>query len=267
MNTRRYSLERLEAFREAVVHGGGRLHQIDVPVSSFPVPVRPDEIERCLREPLLALPRPCGILTKDDIAAIFTLRSLDKLGISCSNEMPVLGVTDDIAFCHAAHPPLSSISYPGRKIGYSAADLLMQMMLGKKVPPDHRLLVPPDSLTYRESTGHVILEDDVVTLALAHIRQAIPTQSPSVAELSQWVGVSREGLRQRFLKSLGRGPKEEIQRLRCQHVTEYLKNTDSTIDTIAAQCGFSGSDEVCRFIKRMTGKTPGAIRKKSRRSL
>jgi LacI family transcriptional regulator len=264
-STRRYSKERLEAFREAVIKNGGRFHQIDVPVSSFPIPTRPDEIERCLRAPLLALPRPCGILTKDDIAGIFTLRMMEKLGIDCPHEMPVLGVTDDIAFCHAAHPPLSSISYPARKIGYTAANLLMQMMLGKKIPANKRLVIPPSSLASRESTRHVILKDQVVTRAMNHIRNIIPNHALSVTELSQTVGVSREGLRQRFLKSLGRTPKQEIQRLRCFHITEHLRNQELTLDTIAEQCGFSGPDEVCRFIKRMTGKTPGEIRKNSLR--
>jgi len=207
------------------------------------------------------LPRPCGVLVKDDIAGIFTLRLMKKLDIICPDEMPVLGVMNDIGFCHAAHPPLSSISYPAQKIGYIAADLLMQIMHGEKIPSDYRIVVPPDSLSSRESTRHVILEDEVVTRALNYIRHIIPTQPLSVAELSQVVGISREGLRQRFLKSIERSPKQEIQRLRCHYVTEHLKNSDATLDEISLKCGFSGSDEVCRFIKRMTGKTPRKIRK------
>jgi LacI family transcriptional regulator len=79
------------------------------------------------------------------------------------------------------------------------------------------------------------------------------------------MGVSRENLRQRFQTSLGRSPKREIERLRCHHVSELLRGSKRTLDSIAEECGFSGPDDVCRFIKRLTGKTPGTIRREEAR--
>jgi hypothetical protein len=83
-----------------------------------------------MRQPLEKLPRPCGILTKDDIAAVWTLRILNQLGIRCPDEMPILGISDDIVFCHMMDPPLSSIPYSGKRIGLQAATLLHRMMSG-----------------------------------------------------------------------------------------------------------------------------------------
>src|SRR5690606_12680535 len=119
-----YSLERLEAFQAAVAEMGGRFHAIEVPVSSYPLPSRPSRIERCLSVPLAALPKPCGIFCKDDIMAVWVMRLLKILGLRCPEEMPVLGVSDDVVFCHTTVPAMSSISYPGRKIGRAAAELL-----------------------------------------------------------------------------------------------------------------------------------------------
>ncbi len=260
-STRRYSAERLEAFREAVAAMGGRYHQIDVPASSFPARNRPRRIEECSLGPLEALPRPCGILTKDDIAATWTLRNLHKMGIDCPEEMPILGIDDDMVYCHMTDPPLSSIPYPARKIGFVAVELLSRMMGGARVAKNHRLLLPPRPVAVRESTRRVVLPDMVVTRALELIRSESMHRLVSVAELTRAVGVSRESLRQRFRAALGHSPKREIERIRCHHVRELLRGSDQTLESIAAECGFSGADEVCRFIKRMTGKTPGTIRR------
>lgn len=263
-STRRYSQERLDAFREAVSAAGGRLHLIDVPVSSFPLAERPKRIERCLSVPLAALPKPCGVFCKDDIMAAWVMRLLKTLGIRCPDEMPVLGVSDDIVFCHTTIPALSSIPYPGRRIGQAAVELLHRMMNGEKIPPGYRLLIQPAGLAGRESTGRVILSDPVVTRALDHLRENIMRKGISVDTLARQSGVSRELLRQKFHAALGRSPKEEIERLRCLRVCDYLHRTNLTLESIAEECGFSGPDDVCRFIKRATGKTPGRIRNEAK---
>jgi LacI family transcriptional regulator len=77
-------------------------------------------------------------------------------------------------------------------------------------------------------------------------------------------GVSRESLRQRFQATLGRSPKEEIERIRSQNLCEKLRWTELPLEVIAEENGFAGPAEICRFIKRMTGKTPGAIRREQK---
>jgi len=262
---RRYSAERLEAFRAAVEAGGGHLHQIDVPASAFAETERPRQIEECMREPFLALPRPCGVLAKDDIAATWTLRLMKSLGIACPGEMPLLGIANDIVFCHTASPPLSSVPYPARHVGLVAAELLWRMMNGEAVPPDHRIAVPPGPVVRRESTRHVVLADSVVTRAMELIRQEAMHRPVSVGELSRTVGVSRESLRQRFHAVLGHSPKREIERLRRQHVLELLLGTNLPLAEVASECGFADAAELCRFVKRQTGNTPGSIRREAER--
>src|SRR5690606_31975062 len=117
-STRRYSAERMASFSKAVRKLGGRFHRIDVPVSTFPVEECPKRIEEHIWVKLASLPRPCGIFTKDDIAAVWVVETLAKLGIRCPDEMPVLGVDDDVVFCHTTQPPLSSVAYPGRRVGF-----------------------------------------------------------------------------------------------------------------------------------------------------
>lgn len=264
-STRRYSAERLAGFEERVRELGGRLHRIDVPISSFPEAERPRRIERVMWPALAALPRPCGIFVKDDIAAVCTLRVIEALGVSCPAEMPVLGVDDDVVFCHMTQPALSSVAYPGREVGYRAAALLHEMMRDSRARQgEGRLRLPPRGLARRESTRHVVLKDPVVTKALAFIRREVIRRNVTVSELARHCGVSRELLRQRFHGSLGHSPQAEIERLRLRHVVDVLKATNWTLEGIAESCGFSGGDEVCRFVKRASGRTPGAIRREER---
>ncbi len=55
-STRQYSEIRLESFRECVESKGGNFSLIEVPVASYPVETRPEQIEQCIRESLLCLP-------------------------------------------------------------------------------------------------------------------------------------------------------------------------------------------------------------------
>ncbi len=260
-STRKYSLERLEGFLQGVNAASGRLHRIDVPVSTFPVRDCPKRIERTIWPLLAELPRPCGIFTKDDIAAVWTLLALEKLGIRTPDDMPVLGVDDDVIFCHTTTPPISSIAYPGRVIGFEAASLLDRMLTGSSNWEPERLSIAATEIVIRESTRHVVLSDALTTRAMAYIREHAAVRSLQVAEVARHCGVSRESLRLKFREQLGHSPKEEIERLRLRNVMDLLRsNRAAKLEEIAYQSGFSGGDELCRFVKRMTGRTPGSLR-------
>lgn len=259
-SNRTYSKERMEAFRGCVLKAGLNFHLIDVPASTFTVSQRPAKVEECLLE-MKHLPKPCGILCKDDIAGVSAIRVLKKAGIECPEQMAIMGVSNDLVFCHTTQPPLTSIPYPGVKIGYVAANLLNRIMNGEEVPSDYTITIAPGSVVARESTRHVILPDPVVTASLEFIRKSPLTKHITVEELCRISGVSREGLRQKFQATLGRSPKRELERVRCQQIVDLLRNSNETLAELSEQCGFSGPDHLCRFVKRMTGRTPGSIRK------
>ena len=126
---------------------------------------------------------------------------------------------------------------------------------------DTRITIASPGITVRESTGRVELADPVVTRAMNFIRQCPLDRVIDSDLLCREVGASREQVRQRFHATLGRTPKQEIDRVRCERVAELLRRTDWTLERLAEHCGFSGGDELCRFIKRVTGATPGEIRK------
>ena len=260
-SNRVYSRERMEGYRRRLDEAGFAVQVIDIPSSTFPPKIRAKQnLEMAWRQ-FARLPQPCGLFAKDDISAVLAIRALRKIGLRVPQDVPVLGVADDIVHCLATTPPISSLRFPGRGIGFAAAQLLWRQMNGEKIDPREHLRIPPRGVVVRESTGHVELPDPLVTRALAVIREEAGRQSISAQELCRRVGVSRESLRLRFQETLGRSPKQEVDRLRAEHVGEILRRQDWTLERIAEHCGFTGSDELCRFFKRVKGVTAGAWRK------
>jgi len=234
---------------------------LELPSSTFPPRLRARQNEQMAWRLMASLQAPCGLFAKDDIAAVIAIRALKQAGHRVPEDVPVIGVSDDIVFCHSTTPALSSIRFPGKQFGHSAASLLQRMMSGEKVDPETRIQIPSPGISVRESTGRVELADPVVTRAMNFIRNRALDLPLDAETLCREVGASREQLRQRFHSTLGRTPKQEIDRIRSEKVGELLKRTDWTLERLAERCGFSGGDELCRFMKRVTGITPGEIRK------
>jgi LacI family transcriptional regulator len=258
---RAYSCERLDGYRQRLHQSGHDCRVLEIPSSSFPPKLRARQNGQMAWRKMAGLPTPCGLFAKDDISGVTAIRALKQAGMRVPEDVPVIGVSDDVVYCHATTPALSSIRFPGKRIGHAAAELLCEMMEGKPVAADSRIIVAPPGITQRESTGRVELADPVVTRAMNFIRQR-PVNEPVDAEtLCRHIGASREQVRQRFHTTLGRTLKQEIDRVRCERVAEMLKRTDWTLDRLAEMCGFSGGDELSRFVKRVTGMTPGELRK------
>ena len=257
---RTYSQERLAGFRQRLAEEGLEVTVISIPSSGLPKAVRARQLEEMGKRQVSRLSFPCGLFAKDDITAVCAIRAARQCGLRVPEDLPVLGVSDDIVYCHATRPPISSLRFPGKAIGRAAAELLFRMMSGETVLPDTRIRIRSLGVVVRESTGHVELPDPLVSAALNVIRKSNPREPLTAEELSRRVGASREALRVRFREALGRSPKEEIDRIRADHAGELLKRSNATLHTISAECGFTGSDEFCRFFKRVKGVTPGVWR-------
>ena len=76
------------------------------------------------------------------------------------------------------------------------------------------------------------------------------------------IGVSESTLRRRFESALGRQVKDEIARLRTDHVKLMLTQTDTPIATIAEECGYSSPTQLARYFSKAVGVTPNAYRKR-----
>lgn len=92
---------------------------------------------------------------------------------------------------------------------------------------------------------------------LMNTRFAMPL---SVGRIAREVGVSPSSLRLHFARLRGQTPHEYLQAVRIQYALELLRDSDNTLETIAALCGFHSASHLSRYVKRVTGKSPGAYR-------
>jgi len=134
-------------------------------------------------------------------------------------------------------------------------------MHGKNPPPPVQFA--PDSVTERQSTDIIALEDEIVARAVRFIRRraCVPI---GLKDVTQHVKKTQQALGVRFKKALGRTVYQEIRRVRILRINYLLRNTDLTLEGIAQETGFEDYFALSHTYRRATGISPGAYRKKHR---
>lgn len=261
--SRKYSRERGAAFIAELKAMGHGCHEIGFETSKLPQRQKWVKVRDEMLAQLADLPKPIGIFARDDIAAAALSRACARLGLKIPDEVALLGFDDDLIICHTATPPLSSISYPGEKIGYTAAGLLAGMMSGEKLTPK-LTQIAPGPLVMRESTEILAFGDQLVADAVRIIRREAPEQPLRVSELIARLPISRASFQKRFRTELGRSPKDEITRVRLQRLRQLLDETDWSIKEIAFAMQFESSEELGRFIRKKLGASATEYRQRNR---
>jgi len=261
--SRNYSCERGSAFIDELKLLGHECHEIGFEISQLPPHQKWVKVREKMLSQLAELPKPIGIFARDDIAAAALSRACARLDLKIPDDVALLGFDDDLVICHTATPPLSSIAYPGEKIGYAAASILANMMSGEN-PTPMLTQINPGPLVTRESTEILAFRDKLVSDAVRIIRREAPGQPMRVSELITRLPISRASFQKRFRAELGRSAKDEISRVRLQRLCQLLDETDWTIKEIAFNMQFESSEELGRFIRKKLGASATEYRKRKR---
>jgi LacI family transcriptional regulator len=217
-----------------------------------------EQSQRRLIAWLESLPKPVGVFAANDQLGVRLLDACQRGGIAVPEEVAVVGTENEETLCGLSTPALSSLRFDGQNVGYSAASLLDQMMRGKQ-PKQMETLIPPRGIVVRASSDDLVIHDKVVQTAARMIREQV-TGGINVDQLCQSLHISRSSLERRMKAALGRTPKEEIQRMKFKHVERLLRETELTIESIAAQTGFTHSHYLQAAFKKHHGMTPGQWR-------
>ena len=142
------------------------------------------------------------------------------------------------------------------------AELLTELIAGKS-PPDEPVLVSPKGVIERLSTCPILVDDDVVAMAMKFIRDHSEDRI-DVSDLLQLVPVSRRSLERRFREQLGRSPLDEIRKSKTLRAKKLLADTQLTLASISTSCGFQSFRNFATAFKRDVGLTPSAYRKSMR---
>lgn len=217
--------------------------------------------QRQLREWLGSLRKPVGIFAANDQLGVRLLDVCQRSGIAVPEEVAVVGAENEETLCHFSSPPLTSVQFDGGEVGYAAAALLDRMMRGGS-PPVEPFLVAPKGIVIRRSSDEFVIHDALVASAARLIREEA-ARGLQVGDLCRRLNVSRATLDRRMKAALKRTPKEEISRIRFREVERLLRETDLTMDEVAAQTGFIHSHYLQAAFKLSHGCTPGVWRRQT----
>jgi len=208
---------------------------------------------------LQTLPKPCGILACNDQAGVDVLHACQLAGLSVPDQVAVIGVDNDRLLCESAVPPLSSIDLHAGDVGKAAAQQLRSLLGTEETEGVH---ISQASIVVRESSHEI----DRYLLTYQKAMDFISSKAvsgTSVAEVAVGCGVSRRGVERAFEKYSNETPASVIRQQRLAAILHLLKSQPVNLEHLAQQTGFSDSAGFSNFIKRMTGKPPGAFRQES----
>ena len=116
------------------------------------------------------------------------------------------------------------------------------------------------SRCYSEKSAEGSLELLRIGDAIAHIETRY-AEKISLEDLAQKAHLSARHFQRVFHKYVGRSPIDYLLHIRIDKAAELLQNTNHTITEIAFDCGFTDSNYLTRYFRKITTQTPGQYRK------
>jgi LacI family transcriptional regulator len=217
-----------------------------------------DEQDR-LAEWIRDLPKPVGVMACNDEMGLQVLDACRRCGAAVPDDVAVIGVDNDVPLCELAIPPLTSVDVNPEGIGYAAAELLENMMSGRKASENKPIKIQPRGVVTRRSTDIIASEDEEVGRAARFIREHA-CNGLQIADVLSHMGMSRATLQQRMKQTIGRTIHQEIQRVKLNHAKARLLDPSATIKQVARESGFASVQYLTRVFHAMTGETPAKYR-------
>ena len=214
------------------------------------------ELTRWLR----SLQPPVGIMASWDLRAQMLSEACRMIGLRVPEDVAIIGVDNDPIACEFCIPQLSSVSRNDRELGWQAANLLSQLLEGKrssKLP----ILIPPDRVVSRQSTDILAIEDPEIARVVQQIRSHL-NEVFGVERMLQSCHLSRRQFEQRFRRSVGTSPYVFINELRVERAKALLAESHKrTLTRIASECGFSELRRFRGVFRRLTKLRPAEYRR------
>jgi LacI family transcriptional regulator len=206
---------------------------------------------------------PTGIFVTQDLFCRYLIDVCRSKGLYVSQDVAIVGSGNETVICEAPAPTLTSIDIGFSRIGYSAAQLLDELMSGG-TPPESPIYVPPAEMVPRQSTDVFAASDPVVSRALRFMAENSHTRI-EVKEVAAAVATNRRSLERKFRDSIGRSIAEEITRLRLERAKRRIVETNAPMKYLAVEAGFRNADHFYKVFTRIEGITPSQFREERQR--
>jgi len=209
---------------------------------------------------LKELPKPVAVLAGNDHWGRFAVNLCLEENIQVPQQVSILGVDDDSLICDFCYKSLSSIRLDVTHAGYKAAEQL-DRLIRRKPAKEPAISVSPLMVVERQSTGCFSAGDPHVARAVTFMARNF-INTVNVNEISRVSGLSRRSLEQRFKETTGETLAGALRRIRAEHASKLLLETDIAVYEIAQKLGYDDEKHFSRYFKKETGLTPSACRKK-----
>lgn len=204
------------------------------------------------------LPKPIGIIAVTDSRARHLLQACEHVGIIVPDNIAIIGIDDDDIARYLSRISLSSVTQGCFEMGYKAAKLL-HMQLNNIDVGNKRILVPPVGVASRQSTDFKALRDPYVIQAMHYIRRHA-TRGAKVEQVTDFVGISRSNLEQRFRSERGHSIHTELHNQKLTKACKMLKETQVNPTEIAKMCGYPSLQYMYAVFQRHFSQTPKEYR-------
>ncbi len=203
---------------------------------------------------LLTLPRPTGIMACSDLWARHMVYAAQRVGLHVPEDIAMVGVDNREALCRIINPKLSSIPLDLRRQGFRAAELLDNLLHGRKVP-DTLVQVPPLPLVVRHSSDFLVVDDPDIAAAARYIQENA-VRPITVEEILDHTVISRRKLEMGFKRNFGRSPQQEIWRAHVERAKQLLRETSMKMERISDLSGFASRNHFSKIFHQQVGVTP-----------
>ena len=203
---------------------------------------------------LRTLPKPIGIMAVTDARARQILQACIMDDIAVPEEVAIMGIDDDPLLRMLTRIPISSVTQGTRKMGKAAASMLHRRLTGAPIT-NLRIVVPPEGINPQASSRHRPIGHPYVMRALHYIRQ-FAAQGVKVAQVADYVGVSRTTLETHFRRQFGSSVHDEILAFKLQLACNLLRSGDLSCDEVARRSGLTTLQYMYAVFRRELGCSP-----------
>ncbi len=258
-------MERMEAFKRAVVAAGRTFHDLNCETPAAPrggKKTRNRGLLPRLGSLLKRVPKPFAVMAQYDGEANDVTRACQAVGLRVPDDVAVIGVDNDQVYSLLGPLPLTSVESNRRLAAYRAAELLDRIMGGERWY-EKTTRIEPEGVIVRESTDILAVGDMHVSKALRFIHDNY-TKGITVDDIVKCSGISRRGLYTRFEQIVGHPIYEELMRQRLDLAKTMLRETDEKLQFIADECGLGDAERLSKSFKRFCEVSPLEYRQEHR---
>ena len=253
---------RQEDHRETGIVGFARSVNLQCDVFVHPYGASPVQRRAGLVRFLRAVEKPLGIVAFNMDNAREILDACQQAGVNVPDEAGVVAWDDDV-LAETLEPSISAVVLPAERLGYEAANMLDQLLSGKKPREMPKLVEPTGVLHVRQSSDAASLQDRDVYLAEQYIREHA-TEPLKVPNIAHALRISRRKLEIDFFRVTGKSPHEMLMEVRLDRAKQLLVETDWQLAQIAEKSGLGTDQTLRRLFSERLGMTPGDYREKFR---